>query len=69
MSRVRAAQVSHSVVILALLYIYRLKANNTICGATGSEFRLTTTALMMANKILDDNSAFHFLFAILQSPR
>ncbi|KAK4700430.1 hypothetical protein P7C70_g5817, partial [Phenoliferia sp. Uapishka_3] len=49
-------QVSHSVVILALLFIYRLKHKNQICGAPGSEFRLCVTALMMANKVLDDNT-------------
>lgn len=50
------AQVSHSVVILALLFIFRLKKRNSISGAPGSEFRLTCTALMLANKVLDDNS-------------
>ncbi|KAM0751092.1 hypothetical protein T439DRAFT_225461 [Meredithblackwellia eburnea MCA 4105] len=49
-------QVSHSVVILALLFVYRLKSRNVICGAPGSEFRLAITALMMANKVLDDNT-------------
>lgn len=50
------AQVSHSVVILALLFISRLKSKNDINGSPGSEFRSSVTALMMANKVLDDNS-------------
>lgn len=51
-----SAQVSHSVVILALLYLARLKTKNPISPSPGSEFRLTVTALMIANKVLDDNS-------------
>lgn len=53
-----AAQVSHSVVLLALLFVSRLKQRNDIKGAAGSEYRLAVTALMLGNKILDDNSAF-----------
>ncbi|ORY75938.1 hypothetical protein BCR35DRAFT_353463 [Leucosporidium creatinivorum] len=49
-------QVSHSVVILALLFISRLKSKNDINGSPGSEFRSSVTALMMANKVLDDNT-------------
>ncbi|GAA5825593.1 hypothetical protein JCM10212_006216 [Sporobolomyces blumeae] len=48
-------QVSHSVVLLALLFIARLKQKNQIHGAPGSEFRLAVTGLMLANKVLDDN--------------
>ncbi|GAA5935099.1 hypothetical protein JCM3775_004702 [Rhodotorula graminis] len=49
-------QVSESVVILALLFISRLKQRNPINGAPGSEYRLAVTGLMLANKILDDNT-------------
>ncbi|BGP18467.1 hypothetical protein JCM10213_003199 [Rhodosporidiobolus nylandii] len=49
-------QVSHSVVLLALLFISRLKQRNTINGAPGSEYRLAVTGLMLANKVLDDNT-------------
>ncbi|GAA5870023.1 hypothetical protein JCM1840_003559 [Sporobolomyces johnsonii] len=49
-------QVSHSVVLLALLFISRLKQRNAINGAPGSEFRLAVTGLMLANKVLDDNT-------------
>ena len=43
--------------LLALLFISRLKQRNPINGAPGSEYRLAVTGLMLANKILDDNSA------------
>ncbi|EEH21177.2 hypothetical protein PABG_03408 [Paracoccidioides brasiliensis Pb03] len=50
-------QVSQNVILLALLFIYRLKKfNPTVRGKRGSEFRLMTIALMMANKFLDDNT-------------
>ncbi|GAA5837030.1 hypothetical protein JCM3766R1_006509 [Sporobolomyces carnicolor] len=49
-------QVSHSVVLLALLFVSRLKQKNSIRGAPGSEFRLAVTGLMLANKVLDDNT-------------
>ncbi|SJX65632.1 uncharacterized protein SRS1_16259 [Sporisorium reilianum f. sp. reilianum] len=50
-------QVSKSVIILALLYIHRLKSNNPgLRGQDGSEFRLFVTALMLANKFLDDHT-------------
>jgi hypothetical protein len=50
-------QVTQNVVILALLYMYRLKkANPTVRGRTGSEYRLLTVALMLGNKFLDDNT-------------
>ncbi|KAL8287401.1 hypothetical protein RQP46_003259 [Phenoliferia psychrophenolica] len=55
-SLLATTQISHSVVLLALLFIHRLKASNSINGAPGSEHRLTVTALMLANKILDDNT-------------
>ncbi|GAA5899756.1 hypothetical protein JCM6882_005427 [Rhodosporidiobolus microsporus] len=49
-------QVSHSVVLLALLFISRLKQRNSINGSPGSEYRLAVTGLMLANKVLDDNT-------------
>ncbi|KAK4098943.1 hypothetical protein N658DRAFT_509193 [Parathielavia hyrcaniae] len=50
-------QVTQNVVLLALLYIYRLKrANPTVKGRPGSEYRLLTVALMLGNKFLDDNT-------------
>ncbi|GAA5912690.1 uncharacterized protein JCM6883_006205 [Sporobolomyces salmoneus] len=49
-------QVAHSVVILALLFVSRLKQRNSIKGSPGSEFRLAVTGLMLANKVLDDNT-------------
>lgn len=51
-----AAQVSHSVVILALLFVSRLKSKNPINGLPGSEFRASITALALGNKVLDDNT-------------
>ncbi|KAG0648661.1 Meiotically up-regulated 80 [Hyphodiscus hymeniophilus] len=50
-------QVSQNVILLALLFIYRLKTlNPTVKGRTGSEYRLLTVALMLGNKFLDDNT-------------
>ncbi|PWN53110.1 hypothetical protein IE53DRAFT_213407 [Violaceomyces palustris] len=50
-------QVSNSVVILALMYIHRLKSKHPeLRGQEGSEFRLFVTALMLANKFLDDHT-------------
>ncbi|KDE09420.1 hypothetical protein MVLG_00323 [Microbotryum lychnidis-dioicae p1A1 Lamole] len=49
-------QVSHSVVILALLLVSRLKARNQITGSPGSEFRALIISLMIANKVVDDNT-------------
>jgi hypothetical protein len=44
-------QVSQNVILLALLFIYRLKKFNPgVRGKKGSEFRLMTIALMMGNK-------------------
>ena len=44
-------QVSVNVVILAMLFIYRLKKlNATVKGKPGSEYRLLTVALMLGNK-------------------
>ncbi|PVH95506.1 hypothetical protein DM02DRAFT_617879 [Periconia macrospinosa] len=50
-------QVAQNVILLALLFIYRLKlANPSVKGKPGSEYRLLTVALMLGNKFLDDNT-------------
>ncbi|RKU47026.1 hypothetical protein DL546_008458 [Coniochaeta pulveracea] len=50
-------QVTQNVILLALLYIYRLKMTiPTVRGQPGSEHRLLTVALMLGNKFLDDNT-------------
>ncbi|KAI1174095.1 hypothetical protein F4777DRAFT_589400 [Nemania sp. FL0916] len=50
-------QVTQNVVLLALLFVYRLKKSNPrVHGNPGSEYRLLTVALMLANKFLDDNT-------------
>lgn len=50
-------QVTQNVILLALMFIYRLKKlNPTVKGRQGSEFRLLTVALMLGNKFLDDNT-------------
>ncbi|KAI9273193.1 cyclin-domain-containing protein, partial [Helicostylum pulchrum] len=52
-----ATQLSESVILLSLKYIAMLLQNNpSIQGADGSEYRLFTVALMLANKFLDDNT-------------
>ena len=50
-------QVGKNVILLALMFIYRLKKfNPSVSGKRGSEFRLLTIALMLGNKFLDDNT-------------
>lgn len=50
-------QVGKNVVLLALMFIHRLKKfNRSVSGKKGSEFRLLTIALMLGNKFLDDNT-------------
>ena len=50
-------QVTQNVILLALLFIRRLKKQNpTVRGKVGSEYRLLTVALMLGNKFLDDNT-------------
>ncbi|KAE8351501.1 cyclin-domain-containing protein [Aspergillus coremiiformis] len=50
-------QVSQNVILLALMFIYRLKKfNHRVRGKKGSEYRLMTIALMLGNKFLDDNT-------------
>ncbi|WWC58259.1 uncharacterized protein I303_100797 [Kwoniella dejecticola CBS 10117] len=48
--------VSHSVAIIALLYIYRLKMRNGFFSTPGSEQRPFIAGLMLGNKYLDDNT-------------
>jgi hypothetical protein len=44
-------KVTQNVILLALMFIYRLKKlNPTVKGKAGSEFRLLTVALMLGNK-------------------
>ncbi|KAK5550366.1 hypothetical protein LTR46_011629, partial [Exophiala xenobiotica] len=50
-------QVDKNVILLALMFIYRLKKiNPSISGKRGSEYRLLAIALMLGNKFLDDNT-------------
>ncbi|OAP63105.1 hypothetical protein AYL99_02332 [Fonsecaea erecta] len=54
---ISTTQVGKNVILLALLFIYRLKKfNPSVSGKRGSEFRLLTVALMLGNKFLDDNT-------------
>lgn len=51
----RTTQVSQSVVIVSLYYIYRLKTRRAgLVGQPGSEYRLFLISLILANKFLDD---------------
>ena len=50
-------QVSQNVILMALLFIYRMKMFNPgVKGKKGSECRLLTICLMLGNKFLDDNT-------------
>ncbi|KAH8103188.1 cyclin-domain-containing protein [Phellopilus nigrolimitatus] len=50
-------QVSQSVIVLSLHYIFRLKERNDFTlGKPGSEFRVAVCAVMLANKFVDDNT-------------
>jgi hypothetical protein len=54
---IKSTQISSSCILVALFYIYRLRfAYPAIRGSIGSEVRLFTTALVLANKFLDDNT-------------
>jgi hypothetical protein len=56
-------QVSQSVIVLSLHYIYRLKERNRLTSSLpGSEFRVAIAALMMANKFVDE-----YVFVLLPS--
>ncbi|KAI8640998.1 cyclin-domain-containing protein [Parasitella parasitica] len=53
----KATQISCTCMVLALHYIQRLRtAYPSIRASIGSEVRLFTTALVLANKFLDDNT-------------
>lgn len=53
----KATQISCACIIVALYYIHRLRvAYPSIQASIGSEVRLFTTALLLANKYLDDNT-------------
>ncbi|KAI0271676.1 cyclin-domain-containing protein [Gloeopeniophorella convolvens] len=53
----QTTQLSQSVIVLSLHYVYRLKERNSGTVAhPGSEFRVAVAALMMANKFVDDNT-------------
>lgn len=54
---IKTTQVSTSVLILALLYVQRLKLQHPkLRGQEGSEYRLSVTAMMLGNKFLDDHT-------------
>ncbi|KAI8096928.1 cyclin-domain-containing protein [Halteromyces radiatus] len=54
---IKATQISCACVVLGLYYIHRLRsAYPYIHASIGSEVRLFTTALVLANKYLDDNT-------------
>ena len=51
----QTTQLSQSVIVLSLHYIYRLKAQNcATVPSPGSEFRVAVAGLMMANKFVDE---------------
>jgi hypothetical protein len=53
-------QLSQSVIVLSLHYIYKLRGLCNISGAAaGSEYRVAVAGLMMANKFLDESVFFH----------
>jgi Cyclin, N-terminal domain len=52
----QTTQLSQSVIVLSLHYVYRLKERNSGTVAHhGSEFRVSVAALMMANKFVDES--------------
>jgi hypothetical protein len=51
----QTTQLSQSVIVLSLHYVYRLKERNSgTLAHPGSEFRVAVAALMMANKFVDE---------------
>ncbi|KAI1759176.1 hypothetical protein GGR53DRAFT_167358 [Hypoxylon sp. FL1150] len=61
-------QVTQNVIMLALLFVYRLKkVNPKVNGSPGSEYRLLTVALMLGNKFLDDNTYTNLTWAEVSS--
>ena len=62
-------QVSRNVILLALMFIYRLKKHNpSVKGKVGSEFRLLTVALMLGNKCKRDAILTEQPLLIMSSP-
>ncbi|KAI9299482.1 cyclin-domain-containing protein, partial [Cunninghamella echinulata] len=54
---IKATQISCACILVAFYYIHRLRsAYPFIHASIGSEIRLFTTALVLANKYLDDNT-------------
>jgi hypothetical protein len=54
---ITATQISSSCILVSLRYIRVLRScYPSIKGSVGSEFRLFTTSLILANKFLDDNT-------------
>jgi len=62
-------QVAQNVVILALLFIYRLKMSSKCKPEPGSEYRLMTVALMLGNKCNDPSLAAHLTTLTSSSSR
>lgn len=61
-------QVSQNVILLALMFIYRLKRLNPgVKGKVGSEFRLLTVALMLGNKCMN-HRFLPLLIALANTP-
>lgn len=59
MAILSTTRVTKEVVILALLYVYRLKKfNSNVTGKGGSEYRLMSVALMLANKCKNRGKAY-----------
>ncbi|KAK4687299.1 hypothetical protein P7C73_g2812, partial [Tremellales sp. Uapishka_1] len=53
----QVTMVSHSVTLVALLYIHRLKSRNrNLLGGPGSEQKIFVASLILGNKYLDDNT-------------
>lgn len=50
----KITMVSHSVTLVALLYIYKLRLRNEVHGQAGSEQRPFVASLMLGNKYLDE---------------
>lgn len=50
----RITMVSHSVTLIALLYLHRLKTKNAIQAGPGTETRPFIASLMLSNKYLDE---------------
>lgn len=53
-SLLQTTLVSHSVTLVALLYVYRFKMRHPINAVPGSEIRPFVASLMLANKYLDE---------------